>query len=45
MAVREIWSSTRTEVHKLTPVARVDGLRITYPAGDEATTEERRSIK
>ena len=29
---REIRSLTRTEAHKLTPFARVDGLRITYPA-------------
>ncbi len=43
--VREIWSPTRTEVHKLPPFAHVDGLRLTYPAGDEATTEERRSIE
>ena len=43
--VREIWSPTRTEIHKLTPFARVDGLRITYPAVDEGTTEERRSIE
>jgi uncharacterized protein (DUF488 family) len=30
--VREIWSVSRTEAHKLTPFARVDGLHITYPA-------------
>lgn len=30
--VREIQSLTRTEVHKLTPFARVDGLHIVYPA-------------
>jgi uncharacterized protein (DUF488 family) len=41
--VREIQSPTRTGVHKLTPFARVDGLRITYPAIDEAATEEGRS--
>jgi uncharacterized protein (DUF488 family) len=41
--VREIRSPKRTEVHKLTPFARVDRLRITYPATDEAATEERRS--
>src|SRR5579884_1118040 len=42
--VREIRSLTRTEAHKLTPFARVDGLRITYPAVDAAATEEQRSI-
>ena len=36
VAVREIWSDTRTEIHKLTPFARVDGLRITYPAAEGA---------
>jgi uncharacterized protein (DUF488 family) len=41
--VREIRSATRTEVHKLTPFARVDGLRITYPAAGEVATDERRS--
>jgi len=30
--VREIWSATRTEAHKLTPFAQVEGLSITYPA-------------
>jgi uncharacterized protein (DUF488 family) len=37
--VREIQSPTRTEVHKLTPFACVDGLHITYPAIAEAATE------
>jgi len=32
--VREIWSLTRTEVHKMTPFAHIDGLRLTYPAID-----------
>lgn len=41
--VREIWSPTRTAVHTLTPFARFDGLRITYPAIDDTTTEGRRS--
>lgn len=45
VAVREIRSLTRTEAHKLTPFARVDGLHITYPAVDGAATEERRSIE
>jgi uncharacterized protein (DUF488 family) len=37
--VREIQSLTRTEVHKLTPFARVRGLEITYPAiEDESST-------
>lgn len=36
VAVREIWSDTRTEIHKLTPFARVEGLRITYPAAEGA---------
>jgi hypothetical protein len=43
VAVREIWSPTRTEMHQLTPFARVDGLRITYPAAVEAATEGRRA--
>jgi uncharacterized protein (DUF488 family) len=42
--VREIRSLARTEAHKLTPFARIDGLRITYPAVDAAAAEERRSI-
>jgi uncharacterized protein (DUF488 family) len=42
--VREIWSVTRTEAHKLTPFARVDGFRITYPALDATATEEQRSV-
>jgi uncharacterized protein (DUF488 family) len=33
--VREIQSLTRTEVHKLTPFAHVQGLALTYPASDE----------
>jgi uncharacterized protein (DUF488 family) len=37
--VREIRSLTRTEAHTLTPFARVDGLRITYPAADAAIEE------
>ena len=41
--VREIRSATRTEVHTLTPFARVDDLRITYPAIAEAVTEGGRS--
>jgi uncharacterized protein (DUF488 family) len=41
--VREIRSLTRTEVHKLTPFARVDGLRITYPAPDDAVSEKQPS--
>ncbi len=41
--VREIRGATRTEVHMLTPFAQVDGLRITYPAEDAATVEERGS--
>lgn len=36
VAVREIWSDTRTEIHKLTPFAHVEGLRITYPAAEGA---------
>ena len=43
--VREIWSPARTEIHKLTPFARVEGLRITYPASDEATIEEWQAIE
>ena len=31
--VREIISSTRTQLHKLTPWARVTGTQVTYPAG------------
>ena len=34
VAVREIWSDTRAEVHKLRPFAHVDGLRLTYPTAD-----------
>lgn len=41
--VREIQSPTRTEVHRLTPFAHVDGLCITYPAIDEVATEEKHS--
>lgn len=33
--VQEIQSVTRTEVHKLTPFAHVQGLELTYPAPDE----------
>jgi uncharacterized protein (DUF488 family) len=33
--VREIQSITRSEVHKLTPFAHVQGLELTYPAPDE----------
>ncbi len=29
-----IFSTTKCEVHRLTSFARVDGMRITYPAGD-----------
>ncbi len=36
--VREIRDATRTEAHKLTPFARVDGLQVTYPADDEAAS-------
>ncbi|MCC6174202.1 MAG: DUF488 domain-containing protein [Chloroflexi bacterium] len=43
VAVREIWSATRTDVHTLTPFARVEGLRITYPAIDRVATEGGRS--
>jgi uncharacterized protein (DUF488 family) len=43
VVVHEIRSPTRTELHQLTPFARVDGLCITYPAIDEATVEGRRS--
>jgi uncharacterized protein (DUF488 family) len=39
VAVREIRSATRTALHKLTPFARVDGLRITYPASDEVAAD------
>ena len=35
--VREIQSLTRTEVHKLTPFAHVQGLELTYPAPDEGS--------
>lgn len=35
VAVREIQSVTRTEVHKLTPFAHVQGLELTYPATDD----------
>ena len=41
--VHEIRSPTRTEMHTLTPFARVDGLRISYPAIEEAATAEGRS--
>ncbi len=34
VAVREIWSDTRAEVHKLRPFAHVDGLRLTYPTAE-----------
>ena len=36
--VREIRDATRTEAHKLTPFARVEGLQLTYPADDEAAS-------
>ncbi len=36
--VREIQSVTRTEVHKLTPFAHVEGLDLTYPASDEESS-------
>ena len=39
--VREIQSLTRTEVHKLTPFAQVQGLKLTYPAYDEASSTSR----
>ena len=32
--VREIQSVTRSELHKLTPFAHVQGLELTYPAYD-----------
>ncbi|BAS26529.1 hypothetical protein LIP_0672 [Limnochorda pilosa] len=31
--VRHIMSRTRAEPHRLTPFARVEGARITYPSG------------
>ncbi|MCA9881203.1 MAG: DUF488 domain-containing protein [Thermomicrobiales bacterium] len=34
--VREIQSLTRTEVHKLTPFAQVDGLHLIYPGPEES---------
>ncbi len=40
VAVYEIWSLTRTELHKLTPFAHVEGLHITYPAPDAMTPAE-----
>ncbi len=40
VAVREIVGPTRAEVHRLTPFARVDGLRITYPADGAQAPEE-----
>ena len=43
--VREIQSLTRTEIHKLTSFARVDGLRLTYPASDTSMREEQHSIE
>jgi uncharacterized protein (DUF488 family) len=44
VAVREIRSATRTALHKLTPFARVDGLRITYPASDEVAADRPRAV-
>jgi uncharacterized protein (DUF488 family) len=41
--VRELQSATRTGVHRLTPFGHVDGLRIIYPAVDEAAREQGRS--
>lgn len=38
--VREIRSPTRSEVHTLTPFAKVDGPRITYPAANVADADE-----
>jgi uncharacterized protein (DUF488 family) len=38
--VREIQSLTRTEVHKLTPFAHVQGLELTYPAYDDEATSQ-----
>lgn len=35
VTVREIQSVARTEVHKLTPFAHVQGLELTYPATDD----------
>lgn len=49
VAARDILSRTRAEPHRLTPFARVEGLRITYPgippqeeSGDIQATTERR---
>ncbi len=38
--VREITSPTRATVHKLTPFARAEGCHLTYPAAEDATSEE-----
>ncbi|MDQ2683496.1 MAG: DUF488 domain-containing protein [Chloroflexota bacterium] len=40
MVVHEIQSRARTSPHRLTPFARLDGYRITYP-GNDATSEAR----
>ena len=34
ITVSEITSGVRTRPHSLTPFARVQGTRVTYPAGD-----------
>ncbi|MFO1090678.1 MAG: DUF488 domain-containing protein [Hyphomicrobiales bacterium] len=39
LPVIDILSATKTQVHKLTPFARVEGLKITYPAEPSAAPE------
>ncbi len=43
--VREISSLTRTEIHKLTPFAHVQGLELTYPAMDDDESSTNRAIE
>lgn len=38
--VREIQSLTRSELHKLTPFAHVQGLELTYPAYEESPSSQ-----
>jgi uncharacterized protein (DUF488 family) len=39
-AVLDVMSATKATPHKLTPFARVDGTRITYPADKPSTEDE-----
>ena len=40
VSVRHIMGKNSVIVHKLTPFARVDGARVTYPAGEQADREQ-----